>query len=376
MEILFVDQFSEPGGAQLCLRDLVPGIQSRGWGARIMAPGDGAVFDKLGVAFHRLPIAAYANGRKSAADMLRFPLDIARAAASIRRAIRRHRVDLVYVNGPRVLPAAVGCGRPVLFHAHSVLDRGYARLLVQWSLRLTGAHVIAVSQFVADSMAGMVCRERVQVIYNGVAGQLRGPRVFDRRPTRVGIVGRIAPGKGQTDFVRAAARIAATRADVQFDVFGAALFSDAAFERDLRAMSESRCVQFHGWTADTAHALAELDVLVVPSTSPEACPRVVLEALSAGTPVVAYPSGGIPELIDERTGLLTNSSDVESLARSILFLIDHPDRRASLSSAARREWERRFQVERYRDQVCAAIESLLHDRARVPRRAPAIESSS
>ena len=51
----------------------------------------------------------------------------------------------------------------------------------------------------------------------------------------------------------------------------------------------------------------DLDLLVVPSTAAEATTRVILEAYSAGVCVVALPSGGIPEVLqDGRTGFLTN----------------------------------------------------------------------
>ncbi len=48
-----------------------------------------------------LPVPSYACGRKTPSDILRFPADTFRAAASIRRAVDRYRIDLAYVNGPR-----------------------------------------------------------------------------------------------------------------------------------------------------------------------------------------------------------------------------------------------------------------------------------
>jgi glycosyltransferase involved in cell wall biosynthesis len=53
-------------------------------------------------------------------------------------------------------------------------------------------------------------------------------------------------------------------------------------------------------------ALAEIDVLLVPSAPHEATTRVILEAAMAGVPVVAFAVGGIPEVLSE-----------ENLARSV-----------------------------------------------------------
>ena len=47
-------------------------------------------------------------------------------------------------------------------------------------------------------------------------------------------------------------------------------------------------MEFAGWVADIYAALAEIDVLVVPSVGPEATTRVILEAFAAGVPVIAF----------------------------------------------------------------------------------------
>jgi spore coat protein SA len=59
------------------------------------------------------------------------------------------------------------------------------------------------------------------------------------------------------------------------------------------------------------------DLVVVPSISPEACPTVVLEAMAMGRPVVAYPSGGIPELIPPYGGIIVKEKSPRLLAESI-----------------------------------------------------------
>jgi hypothetical protein len=197
MNILLVDQFSDPGGAQLCLRDLLPGFLERGWKPRLAIPGTGRLAEQAaeyGVPVHPLPISHYANGRKTARDVLRFGLDLPQAAPTIRRLIRRHGIDVAYINGPRPLPALVGAGVPVVFHSHSVLDKRYASWLASWALRAAGAGVIAVSRYVAGSWKAI---SRVQVVYTGVSDQLAAAPVRPA-PTAVsvGIVGRIAPENG------------------------------------------------------------------------------------------------------------------------------------------------------------------------------------
>jgi glycosyltransferase involved in cell wall biosynthesis len=112
-------------------------------------------------------------------------------------------------------------------------------------------------------------------------------------------------------------------------------------------------VEFRGWTDDPAKALRELDVLAVPSAACEASPRVIMEALSAGTVVVAYPSGGIPELIrNGHDGLLTDDCSSEALAKSIKILAGNPWLRNRLAENGRNTFQLRFTVERFRREVC------------------------
>ena len=72
-----------------------------------------------------------------------------------------------------------------------------------------------------------------------------------------------------------------------------------------------------------------------------------MEALSAGTCMVAYPSGGIPELIrGGHSGLLTDAALPEALARAIQSLVRKPELRVALAENGRTDWETRFTLEK------------------------------
>jgi glycosyltransferase involved in cell wall biosynthesis len=135
------------------------------------------------------------------------------------------------------------------------------------------------------------------------------------------------------------------------------MFSKPGYEQLVRAEAAGLPVRFPGWTLDIASALHDIDILAVPSSEVEAAGRVVMEALSAGTPVVAYPSGGIPELVCEgRTGLLTERSTPQSLARCIETLLDDPTRAWRIAQDGRKEWDARFRVERFQREICDFLE--------------------
>ncbi len=304
MKVLFVDQFSELGGAQLGLRDLLDETIRRGWEATVMAPGDGPLFracEERGIPACGLPLSRYSNGHKTIYDLFRFGSDTVSSAAAIRRVTSQFRPDLIYANGPRVLPAAVlatgyGSDTPVIFHANSYPSRAYARKIMQWCAKQERVSVIAISHFVAKPFIQALDRRRIRVIYNGVCDYGLTARP-PRKPTRIGILGRVSEEKGQLDFVETARLMTSSRSELRFVVFGAALFSDSSYEQRARALAMGAPVEFRGWADDVGGALQEMDILAVPSGPGEGATRVIMEAFSAGTPVVAYPSGGIPELV-------------------------------------------------------------------------------
>ena len=356
MRVLFVDQFAQPGGAQLCLKDVMAEASQRGWTTLLMRPGDG------------LPgsIGSYTNGRKSWRDCCAFPVDVARAATAIRRTAREYRIDVVYANGPRVLPAAATAGLPLVFHAHSLLAAGYARTITGSCLRRTRARVIAASEFVARPLREVARECSIRVIYNGVADQKFHARAFDSRVLTIGIVGRIAPEKGQLDFIAAAREIASSFPETRFVMYGAPLFSGSAYDAEVRRKALSVGVKIHQWKEDVSEALHAIDILAVPSAAVESTPRVIIEAMSAGTLVVAYPSGGIPELIRPgQTGVLTVGPGPEALAWSIFDLMTNRDLMRWISVNGRREWEERFQAQRFVREVCDSLVEMVEERRSV-----------
>jgi len=96
----------------------------------------------------------------------------------------------------------------------------------------------------------------------------------------------------------------------------------------------------------------------VPSSYSDSTPRVVLEAFAAGIPVVALPSGGIPELVrDGETGFLAEATSATALAtriRSVLCM--DPRAVRAVTIRARAAWMERYTLGRYQREVIAAIE--------------------
>jgi len=234
-----------------------------------------------------------------------------------------------------------------------------ARTLAVEAIRRLGASVVACCRFVADAW-NLGPRGRVSVIYNGVAGPPELAAARNSPQPRIGCVGRISPEKGQLDFVAAAAAIHRARSEARFAVYGAPMFSLEAgrYCDEVRAAAGLLPIEFHGWSPDVYQALSQLDLLLVPSAPGEATTRVIPEAFAAGVPVIAFASGGIPEVIDHgRTGFLVNSAE-EMAATAIALLWGDPHHRRSIARAAREEWQARFTIARYQSELMEAAEAV------------------
>jgi glycosyltransferase involved in cell wall biosynthesis len=355
VNVLFLDQFSALGGGQKCLLDLLPALEERGWNARAAVPHGPLVeiLRRRGMEVEEIPCGPYGCGTKSAADLVQFVADLPRQVRAI-GALMEH-TDLVYVNGPRLLIAAglAASGRvPILFHAHHRIE-GRARYVEEMALRISGATVVACCEAVAEPLRNWV--SNVQVIPNGTADLGFVERSF--AAMRIGIVGRIAPEKGQVEFLRAAAELDRGR----FVVCGAPLFGDRGYYNEVLRLAAGLPVDFLDWQDDVGAVMRDLDVLVIPSKQ-EGMPRVLLEAFSAGLPVVAFPVGGIPEVIEDGvTGFLARGELAQTM-RQVLEM--DPETLREVARNARREWERRYTVGIYRERITTLMQQCVPHAAR------------
>lgn len=355
MRILFVDQFSSLGGGQQCLRESIKAVIALGWTAHVGLPGDGPLVNQLrqlAASVHSIPLGMYEDSHKSAADAMRFAAELPRLTLCIRNLMRLHSIDLVYVNGPRVLPAAALATKRIIFHTHNRLTATYAKALARSALRFRSAPIIASSDFVASPFARWP--ERVKIVYNGVPDFGFMPQRHGDGPPCIGIIGRVAPEKGHLDFLDAARSLPGCR----FLICGDGQHSGADFATEIRRRAEGLPVEFVPWQPDVRAVLQRLDLLTVPSNSLDATPRVIPEALSVGVPVLAYRSGGIPEVLAEGAGgIFTPAANSHALAQRITELVASPDRLLQLRQDARRAFEQRFTLDRYAKAIGSVLES-------------------
>jgi glycosyltransferase involved in cell wall biosynthesis len=360
MRILFLDQFSELGGAQRCLSEFCAPGHRAGWEAHAAVPGHGPLvrlLEQKSVQVHRLSLGDFALGRKRLADVWRFLSRLSVVEAEVRTLVNRLDPAVIYVNGPRLMPAVwrAARGRRIIFHTHNAPGALSGGWMVSRALHETRASIIAASRHLAAFW-----RMPARVIYGGVAGPPNGwSRMLPRGGARVGLIGRFAPQKGQREFVTAAASLRDAFPDARFLLCGDALFGDSNgqhYQRHVLSDLPSN-VRHLGWRDDVYEVLKELDLLVVPSRNEGGIPTVILEAFSTGVAVLATPSGGAAEIIKEgENGFLLASPRVPAITGRLRELFSQPGLIAHAADAARREWRKRFHAEIYRSTVWDVIE--------------------
>ena len=164
-------------------------------------------------------------------------------------------------------------------------------------------------------------------------------------------VGRTVPRKGIHCLLEAMDVVRCSLPDVRLLVVGSPFFGAVLtdpFLRGLktRASQMGDAVVFTGYVhpSRTPCMFAAADVTVVPSLFPDPFPKVVLESMAAGVPVIGSRRGGIPEMIDHGVNgvLVDNPEDVKSLARHIAALLRDSERCSKMGAGARQKVLRHF----------------------------------
>ncbi|MGH7321492.1 MAG: glycosyltransferase family 4 protein, partial [Candidatus Rokuibacteriota bacterium] len=286
--------------------------------------------------------------------------------------VLRHGVRIIIAQSPyEAVPAALVKGLARLTGRRVVLiveshGNFESSLFLQRTVRFRGAYERMMR---AAARYGTYSADLLRAVSEATGRQLRrwaGPRplvtfhtwtdlgVFfaaagaRRAGTAVLYAGVLTPLKGIDVLIDA---LAAADGAAELWIIGRPI--DPAYAAALRRRAEERLpgrahLAGHLSQRELAARLATARVFVLPSSS-EGLPRVILEAMAVGVPVIATAVGGIPELIEDGvTGWLVPPGDVNALGDRLRWVIDHPGEAEAVGRKGREMALRRFSNDAYR----------------------------
>lgn len=352
--VVYLDHCALLSGAELALRRLLPYLDVE---AHVILAADGPLVTELqdaGISVEVLPLpqrtARLARQHVQPGRLSLWAVtDTAAYVGRLYRRLRQLEPDLVHTNSLKAAVYGIAASRlarrPVVVHLRDRIAQDYlprpAVLALRFLIHRFSTAIIANSCATLETLPPTGAARVISsaVIYDSVRPDV--PRPDRRQAERFGMLGRVAPWKGQDIFLRA---FAAARAGEQRAlVAGVPMFGEDAFMRELIELAQSlgiaSWVDFVGFVEPEAF-LSEIDILVHASRIPEPFGQVVVEGMAAGLPVIAADAGGPAEIINHGVdGWLTPPNDVSALADALVRLQADRTLRRALGINARRRAE-------------------------------------
>lgn len=313
LKVLHVIGPMATGGAQTQLLGLLRVAHGSLWNATVCATSPGAMTAE----FRAAGIPVIELKRFGSPGLIRM--------ARLRRLVSKGGFDVVHSNlwqsNLYSRLAVVGrFSRPVVVISERGLDDDRSRMK-RWMdrrLRSVTDGFVGNSATVVDfiTAAHGLRPGRVVLIPNGIDKtefERREPGLRNRRPLRVGTVGRLNAEKGQEVLVEATRLLVEAGIDVEVHIAG-----NGPRRRELEALGSGLPVDFLGELrpgAEVAKFLWSLDVFVLPSHQ-EGRPNSVLEALAVGVATVVCDAPGSVEALDEG-GTVVPRGSAKALAHAI-----------------------------------------------------------
>jgi glycosyltransferase involved in cell wall biosynthesis len=369
--VLYLDHTAVMGGGEIALVHLIRHLDRARYAPAAAILSNGPLADELTRAGAQTFLIRAGRDLIDAKKESLRPLR-AKAMASavmtvlrLARVIEQLKIDLVHCNSLKAdflgALAARLTHRPVIWHVRDRIESDYlspsATRVVRAAANVLPTHIIANSRATLATLR-LNDPDRGSVIYSGLDlqqfTQIPERQMGDR--PRIGIVGRLAPWKGQHIFLRAAAQLHRRFPRAIFQVVGGPLFSETDYQADLHKLAQTlgigEATEFTGQRDDVPELLSGMDVVVHASITPEPFGQVAVLAMAAGKPLVATAGGGILEIVaGKKTGLLVPMNDPDAMAQAICRILSDQKLAAEIGRNGRRRAMENFTIDRTAGQV-------------------------
>jgi len=224
---------------------------------------------------------------------------------------------------------------PLVWQVHQQLPQRW----IDWLLRRLASHIVFVAANNKRRFDGIELPAST-VIYNGVDLSLFHPAPRKAGgPVNIGFISNLVDRKRPDWLVRAAGKLAREGLNIKVLLAGND-FTGGAKAKELQELAQREGIagryNYIGPRSDVPDVLRSLDILVLPSErDKEAFPRIVVEAMACGVPVVATEVAGVPEaVVTGETGSLVDPDDFDGFVDALRVLVEDAELRQRYGAAA------------------------------------------
>lgn len=325
-----------------------------------------AQLEKRGIAFHATDSFSDAIIRTTArpdelAHFTRAFLGIRRDLLALAEQFPYELVHSISYPTSLYVALALGTSIPHVWHEHNIKRiHAFNRPIYRW-VGDRCARVIGPSNAVVAALGQAVDASRLLTVYNGIDLSRFTPEPSVREAARRGLelaehdlgialAGQLLPYKGHRALIEAAAHLRDALPQARYFIVGS--LENPPYEAELRSLIREKQLEerfvFTGWRTDMHAVLQAMDILAVPTETPEPAALGLMEAMALGQALVASRTGGTPELVtDGRTGLLFEPGDIAQFASALLRLGTDRALRTELGRAARARALEAFGLDRH-----------------------------
>lgn len=309
------------------------------------------------------------------------PLTDTRVLFQLASHIRREQYNLIHAHASKagflMRIAAIGTKIPVVYSPHNFAFHEGANPMTAWIVALLerlASHFTAKIITVSAHERDLALRYKVgsselySVVPTGIdpipfqqdvnVVEMKASMGIPASSCVVGAVGRLAIPKLPLDFIQAAARLHTKYPDLHFVWVGSGSLEAEAHEL-TRQLGLDKVIHWLGHRADANLIYRIFDFFVLLSRW-EANPLVILEAISAGVPVIASDNLGARELIEDGDyGVLVPIGDVSAVSEAIDQLIQNPEKASNMCKLAREKVSNVYSL----DKMMRTIEGIYAEKA-------------
>jgi glycosyltransferase involved in cell wall biosynthesis len=289
---------------------------------------------------------------------------------------RRNKIGLLHSYTPRNNIMAAVLGKilkiPVIWHERNLVFGSESDISRRFAF--LPHRIICNSQAVAERFRKKRgIPSKVKVVLNGVDLEIYRPgkalrEIVEKYGIKekkvVGLISNLGKRKMPEYFIEACPNVLNRMPDTVFLIVGGEFGEGDKGRRDeleskARSLGVENNIVFTGFLPAVCDLIRAFDVGVA-VTEKEACSRAILEMMASGKPVVAFDTGGNPELIEDGiTGSLVHFGDIEGLAFSIVNLLENDEKRREMGVLARARAETYFDVRKNARKTQAIYSTLI-----------------